>query len=242
MRQLNKKIYKKCKSKNLHFQHVAEVGVYLPETSNILYFIQDNIKATLVEVHPEIIPKIKACFSDYPKVTLYPYAVWDKVCTLKFNGVGASTFANELSSSPAIINDNYLESSKIKEFEAQAVTFDKIDDGTIDLLSVDIEGAEWFVLKYLVSQPLVISIETRWGKYSNPYLTNIEQWMIAQDYIPWYRYRSDMVYFKKGLLELSWFEQFNLKFGVRLTNFFSLLRYQKIIVNLKTNKHGRTKL
>ena len=44
----------------------------------------------------------------------------------------------------------------------------------IDLLSVDTEGCEWFVLQTLRSRPAVISIETHGGLYLNPHRDEIE--------------------------------------------------------------------
>ena len=55
----NNELYEKCNSKDLFIKHVCEVGVYLPQTSNILNFILDGVKTTLVEPDP------KKC-EDYP--------------------------------------------------------------------------------------------------------------------------------------------------------------------------------
>ncbi|MBK8554209.1 MAG: FkbM family methyltransferase [Ignavibacteria bacterium] len=87
-----------------------------------------------------------------------------------------------------------------------------MDDGTIDLLSVDIEGGEWFVVKHLVSRPDVISIETHWKNYSNPYLKEINEWMSDNDYQIWYIDKSDTVYFKNNLFKLTVLEKAELKF------------------------------
>ena len=81
--------------------------------------------------------------------------------------------------------------------------FDEIDDGTIDLLSVDVEGSEWYVIKNLVSRPAVISVETHGALYSNPNLEKITGWMKNNDYIIWYKDRSDTVYVKKGMFNIT---------------------------------------
>jgi FkbM family methyltransferase len=207
---LNEKLYNKCKSKGLKFNHVAEVGVYLPETSNILNFIKDGIKATLVEADPEYVSKIKEYFKTYNNITLIPYAVWDRNGFITLNKANSSTFVDELKVSPAIVNDNFIsnENNKIK---VQAKVFDEIDDGTIELLSVDIEGGEWFVIKHLKSRPDIISIETHWKNYSNPYINEIKSWMEQNNYKVWYIDKSDTVYMKRGLFELNGFEKLTLK-------------------------------
>lgn len=203
---MNEKLYNKCTSKGLIFKHAAEVGVYLPETSNILKFIEDGIRATLVEADPEYVIKIREYFRSFDQVTIYPFAVWDKSGMITLNKASSSSFVDELSSSPAIMNDNYVSDSENK-INVEAKTFDEIDDGTIDLLSVDIEGGEWFVIKHLKSKPGVISIETHWKNYSNPYLKEIYGWMNKHGYKVWYVDKSDTVFFKTKLFELTPFEK-----------------------------------
>lgn len=207
---MNEKLYNKCKSKGLKFTHVAEVGVYLPETSNILNFIRDGIKSTLVEADPEYVMKIKEYFDSYSNVNLYPFAVWDKNGFINLNKASSSSFVDELQASPAIMNDKFI-SNENNKISVEAKTFDNIDDGTIDLLSVDIEGGEWFVIKHLVSKPDVISIETHWKNYSNPYLKEISEWMSVNDYQIWYIDKSDTVYFKNELFKLNVLEKAELK-------------------------------
>ena len=207
---MNDKLYNKCQSKGLKFNHVAEVGVYLPETSNILNFIKDGVKATLVEADPDYVFKIREYFNSFVNVNLIQAAVWDTNGFVILNKAESSSFVDELKSSPAIINDQYVATDSNK-ISVESITFDKIDDGTIDLISVDIEGGEWFVLKHLVSKPDVISIETHGKNYSNPYLTEIKDWMSKNNYQIWYTEKSDTVYIKNKLIELTAFEKIQLK-------------------------------
>lgn len=211
---MNEKLYNKCKSRDLKIKHAAEVGVYLPETSNILKFIEDGIKSTLVEADPEYVLKNKEYFRTFSNVTIYPCAVWDRNGYIKLNKAESSTFAEELVSSPAIVNDKYISDSD-KKITVEARTFDNIDDGTIDLLSVDIEGGEWYVIKHLISRPDVISIETHWKNYSNPFLNEISGWMKKNNYSIWYFDKSDTVYYKDNLFELTSFEKIENKFKGR---------------------------
>ena len=66
----------------------------------------------------------------------------------------------------------------------------------IDILCVDTEGAEWFVLKNLISRPKIITLETHGIRYTNPYLSEIMQWMKDNNYLPIGRDSSDTI-FKK---------------------------------------------
>ncbi|MBK7649484.1 MAG: hypothetical protein IPJ20_00340 [Flammeovirgaceae bacterium] len=101
-----KVIYRRLKARELNFNHVCEVGVYLPETSNIINFIKDGIRATLVEADPDTVEKIKKYFTGY-SVHVEPVAVWDTNGVIKLSKAAASTFVTQLEISPAIVNDKY---------------------------------------------------------------------------------------------------------------------------------------
>lgn len=196
-----KQIYRKSKERNLSFRHVCEVGVYLPETSNIIDFIKEGIRATLVEADPETVEKIRSYFDGY-NITLHHCAVWDHNGTIRLSKAKASTFVSELKSSPAIENDQY-EIRASETFEVPCKRFTEIDTSDIDLLSIDIEGSEWFVIKYLISKPKLISVETHGKYYTNPYIHEIEEWMEKNDYIIWYKDGSDTVFVQSGLFTPS---------------------------------------
>ena len=195
----NKLIYARLKRRGILFQHVCEVGVYLPETSNIIDFIKAGVRATLVEADPDTVAKIKDYFLGY-NIQVVPVAVWDNNGVIKLSKAAASTFVTQLQSSPAIVNDDYKVSEE-NTFKVPCLKFSEIDDGTIDLLSVDIEGGEWYVVKHLISRPSVISIETHGKYYTNPFIKEIESWMAHENYITWYKDLSDTVFIKRDLLQ-----------------------------------------
>lgn len=187
-----KKIYRNSKKKNLAFHHVCEVGVYLPETSNIFDFIKDGVRATLVEADPVTIEKIKDFFKG-DNIQLFPVAVWDFNGRIKLAKIEASSFITELKSSPALINEKYKVSEE-NTVEVPCMVFSDIDDGTIDLLSIDIEGGEWYVIKHLKSRPKIISVETHGKYYTNPFIDEIRNWMHNENYVTWYKDKSDTVF------------------------------------------------
>ena len=220
----NKVLYRKCKNKNLSLHHVCEVGVYLPQTSNIIDFINDNIRTTLVEPDPKNIKAIHEFFKNRTNITLYPIAIFEYSGMLQLVQREASTYVGSLEASPALINDHYVPNEEDK-FDVECKKFDEIDDGSIDLISVDTEGCEWYVLKNIKSQPKVISIETHGKLYINPFYTEISSWIKMNDYTTWYKDNSDTVYFKKGLFTITFKE----KLSLNLKNFklaFRRLKYQ----------------
>lgn len=192
-----KRIYRKIKSRNLSIDHVCEVGVYLPQTSNIIDFIKEGRRASLVEADPKTVSILEDYFKGY-NVAIFPVAVWSSSGTVRLSRAAASTFISELKSSPAIVNDKYKVDFD-NSFEVKCVVFSEIDKGDIDLLSVDIEGGEWHVINHLISRPKVISVETHGKYYTNPFINEITQWMSDNQYRLWFKDSSDTVFLKNEL-------------------------------------------
>ena len=219
-------LFLKLKQKKIQFKHVAEVGVYLPENSNIAAFAREGIKSTFVEPNPSPIEIIRQYFKDMDNVHIHPVAIFDKSGSVELVQRKASTYLKVLYASPAIVNDECI-TDENDTFTVDAVTFNEIDDGSIDLLSIDIEGGEWFVIKHMISRPLVLSIETHGAMYTNPYLKEIKKWMFENKYIIWYMDSSDTVYVKNKLFNISTLDKFKL-FLTRIR-----LNYKKYRKNIK---------
>jgi FkbM family methyltransferase len=190
---MNDTLYLKCREINLEIKNVCEVGVFLPHTSNILGFINDGCSSILVEPDPVCISAINEFFKDKTNVKLMPFAIFDPPGNIELYRTNASTFVSTLETTPALINDKYKPNDKDK-FTAVAKRFNEIDNGELDLISIDVEGAEWFVIKDIISKPKIISTEMRAKNYLNPYFDKINEWMESNGYRPWYEYDSDVVF------------------------------------------------
>jgi FkbM family methyltransferase len=198
------KLYKKVTRLGLRIEHVAEIGVWHPASSNILEFVSQGCKTDLFEADPDIVQELTAYFHDNPRVRIFPYAIYNTPGRIGLYRFRASTFIQELEKSPALVNDKYQPTEK-DLFYVEARLLSDFDDGTIDLLSIDTEGSEWQALQTLKSRPLVLSIETHGGKYHNPFLPQILGWMRSNGYNKWFRTGSDTVFIKEeiklGLLD-----------------------------------------
>lgn len=214
-----KPIFKKLQKKGFKATHVAEIGVWHPETSNIYDYIKRGVRCTLVEPDPKSIKLIRTHFSKQDNITLHPIAVYDFNGKIELSQRAASTFVSALTASPALVNDQY-QVDPADSFEVEAKTFDKIDEGDIDLLSVDIEGSEWFVIKHMRSRPAVISLETHGAIYLNPHLSKILAWMKKNGYAVWYKDNSDTIFVNPQHIKLHWKDKINLV----LTNLYLSLR------------------
>ncbi len=205
-----REIHRRVSQKDLEIKKVCEVGVYLPEESNIIDFIEEGKNAILVEPDPVSSLILRNFFTDN-KIVHHQIAVYKRKGKLTLTKAAASTFAVELDSSPALVNDNYRHNIK-NQFEVICDKFSSVDPGDIDLLSIDTEGCEWYVISTMKSSPKVISIETHGKYYSNPFINEIQNWIKNNDYKIWYKDKSDTVYIKSEQLKLSYYEHFSLFF------------------------------
>jgi FkbM family methyltransferase len=206
-------LYETVEAAGIPVAYACEVGVYMPDVSNIQGWIKAGVRSTLVECDPVTVAALREQYGALPNVRIEDVAVADEVGTLTLYRAGASTFGSNVPQAPALVNDGYRKTDA-NTFDVRAVTFDMLDDGTIDVLSIDIEGGEWFVLRHLTSRPQIISVETHGRRYVNPYLAEIEGWCRAEGYGAWYRDDSDTV-FRRGWTApvedrstpLSWFKR-----------------------------------
>jgi FkbM family methyltransferase len=194
-------LHARVAAKGFQPRHVAEVGVFRPEDSNVYAWVAAGIRATLVEADPRHAEAIRQHFAGCPQLTVHAVAVCDFQGEVQLHRAGPSTFLAGLHS-PAVINDGYQE-NPADVFTAPAVLFSDLDPGDIDLLSLDVEGAEWFALQHLRSRPAVISVETHGARYRNPHRAEIEAWMAREGYEAWYLDRTDTVYVRPDRIPLT---------------------------------------
>lgn len=184
----------------------CEVGVYFWDENgkNYCRFVEqanDNKKIILVEPLPKCIENINAYIKDKNNIILYPYAISNQNGFTKIYDQGAGTFIEEVKGkTPRDIFWSHLELKN--QHIVKKVTFDQIDPKNIDVLFVDTEGAEYFVLQFLQSRPKIITIETHYSEYNNhytnPYIKEIREWMENNNYEIWYTDESDSYFINKN--------------------------------------------
>ena len=161
-------------------KHIVEIGC--TDKMSLHEFARNASRVQIIEPMPKHITKIQNTYKDFPQVEIHPFAIWKEACVLKMYDIGVISYADGLNS-PAITEFNYAPQQK-DELQIEAKTFDEFDDGTIDMIDIDTEGAEWYVLQKMISHPRIIVLETSWGNYTNPFLQEIEKWMGDNNYAP----------------------------------------------------------
>jgi FkbM family methyltransferase len=153
--------------------HLVEIGC--DRVASLQNMLTPEGRLEIFECNPNHLFEIDKYYQGYSNVTVYPYAMWKENGKVKFHLEGASSYVSGLPS-PCVLNDN-IQPNEEWTIEVEAKTFDQFDDGTIDVMDIDIEGAEWYVIERMKSRPRAIFIEMEWDKYRNPHFSEIQKWM-----------------------------------------------------------------
>jgi len=181
----------------IEYNVVCEVGVWKPEESHILNLIPHAKKVIMFEAQEEYAEQSRNSFKDYGYVTVHTVAIYkENLDSVQFVDIGSSSFIEGVAS-PSV-NMHVYNIPQRKRFHVQARTFDNYDEGDIDILAIDIEGAEWYVLEKMKSRPKLICIETHYAPigYHNPFMSEIEEWIHENGYVKHMNDVSDTIYKK----------------------------------------------
>lgn len=159
---------------------VCEIGVHTPDLCRVAHWHQ-KCHVLLVEPLPIC---AQALLQTFPFAEVIEAAIARETGTaqLYFRGQ-TSWLIEELEHTPALDVDHHKPLAE-NIHEVRALRMDAIDPGTIDILAIDTEGAEFFALEHLQSRPRIIVIETHAPSpdYQNPYRAEIESWCRQEGY------------------------------------------------------------
>ena len=187
---------------------VFEVGVGSLSESRCLQFFKDSsIECSLFEPNPTHFLEIRNAIGNLPNIRLYNVAISNENAYIKLRNHGSCSWLDNVKSpvvQATIFNKDRLDpkDKKIEDIESEivkAVTFDSVDAGNIDVLFLDAEGSEWFVLEKMISRPWIIHVELfdrtdRGLYYINPHIDKILKWFIDNNYIPLKYTSSDFTF------------------------------------------------
>lgn len=172
-----------CRQLDFWPRHVAEVGVMLPENCEVRPFIeQENVYVDLFEPQPECAAALRAKWGGrtFPRVQIFEVAIGDHtgsgwLCRRKPGHVtGAAHLEGVVPPQPVQASGDRI--------EVRVELFSKYDHGQYDLVTIDTEGADWLVLKNMVSLPRIVSVEFVTKQWRNPYADKIMQWAVTRGY------------------------------------------------------------
>jgi FkbM family methyltransferase len=198
-------------------RRAAEIGVFKYEVSVIKELADSGVPSDFYEPVPKFCDEIERELKGLANARLHRFALSDSNGSLDLylaGDVGASTYAANLSASPALLNDNFKPNDRVK-VTVECRDFREVDPGDYDLVSLDVEGAEWPIVRRMKSRPSILSIETHFRKYKNPHLAEILAWCTENGYGIWYLTRSDTIFFKGKPPEMPLVPRLRIAWDVR---------------------------
>ena len=166
---------------------VCEVGVNEPDKCSVAPFTRNGAKTLLVEPLPWCVEHLR---QEFPSATVIEAACgFENGTTILFDR-GEGSWIQQVPAGMA--PDEHAKHSGIKrdDFEekymreTRVLRFSDIDPGDLDVLCVDVEGAEWFVIEQMRSRPRMVRAETHFthSGYKNPNLDKIMGHMAGLGY------------------------------------------------------------
>lgn len=159
---------------------VAEIGVHMPDLCRVAHW-HDRCSTLLVEPLPLCAQALRTA---YPQASVFEAAIAPESGLVPFYFRGQTSWLiNHLSRTPALDVDHHKPLNE-NIHEVAALRMSDIDPGNLDILAIDTEGAEWFVLQTLLSRPRILVIETHAPNpaYQHPYRAEIESWCRQEGY------------------------------------------------------------
>jgi len=115
---------------------------------------------------------------NYPWAEIMQVAIYDDLGSANLSRLHGSSYIKGIPWAPAF-ESCPKKARKAAKVSVATIPFNMVDDGKIDLINLDCEGSEWFVLKNMVSRPLLLQIELY---KNNGYFDDIVNWLAENNY------------------------------------------------------------
>lgn len=180
-------LYKLAKVIGLQYRTVCEIGVNAPDKCSLSKFHGDA-RMLLVEPLPWLASELRTAF---PSATVLECAIGQKPGKAILYDRGEGSWIDQVPNGGAPDEHENHSAIKREKFDARFMrevevkTMEQIDDGKIDILAIDVEGAEWLVLQNLISRPKILRVETHFSHsgYTNPHYEKIMKWAFSNSYL-----------------------------------------------------------
>lgn len=146
--------------------------------------INDNEnECWLFEPNSSIYKELVETLKNKNNIKIFNCAIGDYDGKIKLYLDGNNSFIEGVTS-PKVQNSSTQEISQLKTEEVECKTLSNFDNGDIDHLLLNMEGAEWFAIKHLKSRPKQITVKFQLmdKTYINPYYNEIVDWFAKNRY------------------------------------------------------------
>ena len=168
-------------------RRVAEVGVNEPDKCSVASFLRDGIPGMLVEPLPWCAEHLRA---EFPNTQVIEGAIGDGKGKVLLYDRGEGSWIADVPDGCAPdehVGHTGMKRSEFEECYVRPVLsyrWQELDPGDIDILCVDTEGAEWFVVREMQSRPCLVRLEMHFthSGWRNPYDAQIRGRMADMGY------------------------------------------------------------
>jgi FkbM family methyltransferase len=183
---------------------VFEVGCgNLNETRSFYLWKDSTIDFFLFEPNKNFYHELMRAGGRFRNVHLFNCAILDKEDELELVDHGSCGYLKNFPGAPIVNNIGYPPPDLDIIYNVKVFPINIFDMGNIDVLYIDTEGTEYFVLKTLISQPSVINIEMEVDGNKNPHYDEIMQWMQMNRYMFGGKCGNDFIWHKTGITVLQ---------------------------------------
>jgi FkbM family methyltransferase len=191
-----------CSFLNFHPQFIVQVGAANEGRHENHDIFMAASKVLLFEPNPKFYQELLKNYGQYPQITIYNIGIYKEPGKFKFFDVWACTYLAELEK-PAVKEINNYKEKEEDAFYANCALFNGFDNGKIEMLLLDCEGCEWFILEDLKSRPVIISVETHCthNNYKHPDSDKIFAWMTINNYVLLAHNESDSVFINRNNIQ-----------------------------------------
>jgi FkbM family methyltransferase len=165
---------------------VAEVGVNEPEKCSVAGFLAKGVEGILVEPLPWCCERLRAAF---PTAKVIEGVVGDRRGEVKLYDRGEGSWIEDVPAGQAPDEHPSISVSRdsFDDRFVRTVTSHpwwSIEKHTLDVLCVDTEGAEWFVIRDMRTEPKLIRLEMHFTHtgWRNPFYNEISDRLYSSGY------------------------------------------------------------
>jgi len=157
---------------------IFEIGVGEYWQSRTLKYINTDNECWLFEPHPIFYKNIYDKLKEHKNFKVFNYALGDCDKEVDLCLAEDASFIKDIKA-PFANKQNALNTTRI-----QVKDINRFDPGDIDVILLDVEGAEFDILKNMKSRPkhIVVEMYSFGVNYKNPNFDEIIRWMLMNKY------------------------------------------------------------
>lgn len=168
-------------------RRILEAGAGVPGSVETHRFIEAGVLVDLYEPQPDVAASLRRVYGQRENVRVRQVALGEREGLVEMRrGLDGPDGLTAMEGVPWIVEANF-------KFKAVCCPLSSFDAGDYDFAKLDMEGAEVFALRHMVSRPRLIVIEEFRGR-SNPFRGELLKIFAERGYVCREAYRGDEIW------------------------------------------------